>query len=81
MKTSKLFSLSKLDWLKTFIMTMISTVTAVLLDAVVQQVQAGTYCLACIHWKEIAFSVAVVVLSYIQKQFGSNSEGKFLKKE
>jgi len=81
MKKAAFMSLGKSDWVKTLIMLVLSTITGLILDAIVQQMGAGTYCFECIHWKQIGFAVLTVVLTYIQKNLGTNSEDKFGKKE
>ncbi len=81
MKTIGLWMLGKKDAVKALIMAIIGSVTSLIGDAVVQAINTGDYSFSSIHWKYVGSIVAGIVLTYIQKQLGTNSEGKFLKAE
>lgn len=78
---SKFLSLSAQDALKAFWTFLISTVISVAGDAVLQAYTSGSYSLSAIHWQEVGLAILVAVISYLQKQFVTNSKGEFLKKE
>ncbi|CAB4165481.1 hypothetical protein UFOVP916_33 [uncultured Caudovirales phage] len=79
--TNGLFSMGVKDWIKALIIFISSTVISIGGDAIVQAVASGEYTLAAIHWKEIGGAVLVAVITYIQKQFFTNSNDQYLKKE
>ena len=82
MKEDKPFlSVGLKDWIKTFWMFLISTAISIVGDAILQSVSTGEYSLSAIHWKEIGGAILVAVVSYIQKNFVTNSKDQFLKKE
>ena len=73
--------LGKSDFLKALLMGVISIVISVGGDAVLQSFTTGGYSLDAIHWKEIGGAVGVAILTYLKKNFLSNEDGKFLKKD
>ena len=73
--------IGKSDWLKAFITFVISTVTSFILDALVQAFSAGQYSLALINWQLIGSGILIAVLTYIQKQLTTNSQGDCVKSE
>lgn len=82
METLKpLYSIGGQDWLKAFWMFLISTVISVVGDAAIQAFSNGNYSFEAIHWKEIGGAILVTVITYIQKNFFSNSNGEYMKKE
>ncbi len=78
---STLFSLGKSDAIKALWMLILSTVTGFIGDAALQMVATKTYSLSSIHWGELGAAIVLVIVTYVQKQFGSNSKGDFAKKE
>lgn len=81
MKNAKFLSLSAQDWIKSFWVFLFSTIISVAGDAIMQAIAYGDYNLTNVHWKSIVAAIVVAVISYLQKQFLTNSESKFLKKE
>jgi len=81
MKENGLFSIGTKSWIKTFIIFISSTIISIGGDAILQAIQSGEYTIAAIHWKEIGGAILVAVITYLQKQFFTNSEGQYLKKE
>ncbi len=81
MKTIGLFMLGKKDAVKALITLIFSTITSIVGDAIIQAISTGDYSLSSIHWKAIGAAILVTILAYLQKQFFTNSEGKFLKAE
>lgn len=79
MKNSNFLSLIHSDWVKAFWIFLYSTIISVVGDAFIQAFTSGTYSLDAIHWKEIGATIGVAILSYLQKQLTTNSEGKILK--
>lgn len=80
-KLAPLGSLGLRDAIHTFIMFVIGTFTSLVLDAVTQAIGSHTYSIAAIHWNYIGFALLTAVLSYIQKQLGSNSNNQFMVEE
>ena len=74
-------SIGKSDWLKAFITFVISTVTGFIIDALVQASSIGEYSLSSINWQLIGSGVLIAVLTYIQKQLTTNSQGEWAKPE
>ncbi len=82
MKTAtQLFALGKADWVKAFITFFLSTIVAIVGDAIMQMVNSGTLSFGAIHWKEIGFAILVAVIAYIKKQFLTGADGNFLSKK
>lgn len=77
-KEPHLYSLMKSDWIKAFITFVLSTIVAIVGDAIMLMVQSGSLSLESMHWKEIGFAILVAVITYIKKQFFTGAEGKFL---
>jgi uncharacterized membrane protein YeaQ/YmgE (transglycosylase-associated protein family) len=78
---SSFFNLNKSDALKAFMMFLFSTVVSVIGDALIQAFSTGSYSLDAIHWKEIGAAILVTVVTYLKKQFLTNSDGSLLEKE
>ena len=78
---SAFLSLSKNDAIKALWMLILSTITGFIGDAILQMKVTGAYSLTSIHWNELGAAILLVIITYIQKQFGSNSKGDFAKKE
>ena len=66
---SELFQLNVRDSLKGLVMAVLGAVVGLLL----QLLQNGT----AIEWKSVAVAALVAALSYILKQLGTDSDGKF----
>jgi len=80
--TTKLFQLwgagASHDWIKAFITFVLSTLTGVIGDAIYVIVQSGSLDFSQMHWKQIGAAVILAVITYLQKQFMTGKEGKFL---
>lgn len=81
MKSNGFLSLGKSDFLKALWMFLISTTLSVAGDAVIQAVTNGDYSLDSIHWKAIGAAILIATISYVQKNFFTNSNDEFFKKE
>lgn len=88
MTKSKYKKVNKTDWIKAFWIFLVSTVTGLVGDAIIQaitlSIENGTvkdFSFASIHWKEIGMGILLAVVAYIQKQFITNSKGEILTKE
>lgn len=81
MKNAKMWFLSKSDGIKAFWMFLFSTIVAVVGDAILQMVTTYTWCLECIHWKEIGGAIAVAVITYLKKQLLTGEKGKVFSNE
>jgi hypothetical protein len=71
---SKLGGLFKNDFVKGFILVILTTMMTI----IVQTLQAGSL---TFDWQMIGMTTLTAGLSYILKQLGTNSDGKFLTKE
>lgn len=69
------------DWIKAFWIFLLSTVTSVVGDAIIQAFSRDGYSFSNIHWKEIGGAILLAIITYLQKQLLSNSECKFMTKE
>lgn len=78
---SKLFSIGKSSAFKAFIMFLLSSLISIVGDAILQEINNGSYSFAAIHWKEIGMAVLATVLAYLKKEFLTNGNGEFLKKD
>lgn len=78
---SLFLKLEKNDFVKAFVMFLLTTIVGVIGDAILQAVNDGTYSLGAIHWKEIGAAILVAVIAYLKKQLLTNSNGDFLKKD
>lgn len=69
------------DWIQAFWTFLISTAISIIGDALLQALSSGTYSVDQIHWREVGAAISVAVITYIQKNFFRNSDGKMFKKE
>ena len=81
MKGSGLFNFGKSDIAKSLIIFVLSTIISVVGDAILQELNNGSYSFSNIHWNEISMTVLVAVLTYLKKNFLTNSKDEFLKKD
>jgi hypothetical protein len=58
-----------------------STIISIGGDAILQAYSYGDYSFSDIHWKSIGAAIVVAVISYLQKQLLTNSNGQILKKD
>lgn len=77
MKKSKFLSLSKKDLIKGLIMAILGTIVGILYTSI----SAGVFPLSWLEWKPLLLAGLGTGLAYILKNFFSNSEDGFLKKE
>lgn len=78
---SKLFSIGKSSAFKAFIMSILTTVVGLIGDAILQEMANGSYSFDGIHWREIGMATIASVIAYLKKEFLTNSNGEFLKKD
>lgn len=74
---AKLFSLIPKDFIKAAIMAGIAAVA----DIVYQAAQGGTFPMDMASWKHIGSVALMAAVSYIAKNFMTNSKDEFMKKE
>lgn len=78
---TKLGKLGKSDWKKAFVIFVLSVVTTIVGDAIIQAYTTGDFYFANIHWAEIGGAIFTAIIVYVQKQLITNSEDKILTKE
>ena len=78
---AKLYRIGQQSWIKSLWMFLLSTVIGIVGDAIMQAFTVGSYSLGAIHWKEIGAAILVAVITYLKKEFITNSKGEILTKE